>query len=124
MEADKSLEDKNSRLLTLLQNQPEGHIRINAQIFQGDMDAKETRIGDHQIALTDEFMHQVKLIFGDDNVNLVYKDTLDNDNAPKRSKEDIEKERIRMKEAGDRTREQRHKEIASLLYEARSAMGM
>lgn len=124
MEADAGLKDKNSKLQVLLGNQPEGHIRVNARISKQGLEGNETRIGDYQIKLTDEFMHQVKLIFGDDKVNLVYKDSLDNDNVPKRSKEDLERERDRLREDGDRTREQRHKELASIMFEARSAMEM
>jgi hypothetical protein len=123
MEHNSSLKDKNSKLQILLSNQPEGHIKVNARISKDNINANETRVGDYQIKLTDEFMHEIKIIFGDENVDMIYKNTLDNSNAPKRSKEDLELERARLKDSGDRTREQRHKEIASTLFEARSAMG-
>ena len=125
MEADASLKDKNSKLQVLLSNQDAGHIRVNARISKNGLDTNETRIGDYQIKLTDEFLDEVKIIFGDENIEMVYKESGDNSaNISRVSKEELAKEKERLKEEGNRTREQRHNEIATLLYEAREAMGM
>lgn len=108
-------------LKEIILKHPEGGCRIRGRYTNSDI-TKEIPIGEKDLKITDELVHELKSLFGNDSVDIIYKGEkgIEGKSVSRYSKE----ERLELKEEGERTKEQRHKAISNMLEEARNSMAM
>ncbi len=105
-------------LKAILDVQPEGNCRVMA-MYTNNGSTREIPIGHSEIKVTDEFIHRLKGLFGEDSVEVVYRDSTSSTKGLTN-----ETQRKIMMEEGERTRAKRHVNIASLMERARESMAI
>ncbi|MGD1524444.1 DNA polymerase III subunit alpha [Vibrio harveyi] len=115
-------QDKIKLLKELITNHPEGGCKLRATYKKPDGGVTDIALGNKDLKLNNDLLDKLSNLFGREQVDIIYKEKGKESTRTVSNKEKSADMRKAALEEGNRTRTQRHMNIARMLDEARMSM--